>query len=77
MKKCNSCGAMVPDDSRFCSECGSSDIVSIPEEPVVQQPTPAPQPAPTYSQPAPQPAQPADQAPVPPADAAPDDDLPF
>lgn len=56
MKKCNSCGAMVPDDSRFCSECGSSDIVSIPEEPVVQQPTPAPQPAPTYSQPAPQPA---------------------
>ena len=29
------------------------------------------------SQPAPQPAQPAYQAPVPPADAAPDDDLPF
>ena len=50
MKKCNSCGAILPDDSRFCSECGSSDIVSIPEEPVAQQP------APSYPRPDPQPA---------------------
>ena len=56
MRKCNSCGAILPDDSRFCSECGGSDIVSIPEEPVVQQPAPAPQPAPSYPQPDPQPA---------------------
>ncbi|MBQ6065939.1 MAG: zinc-ribbon domain-containing protein [Clostridia bacterium] len=56
MRKCNSCGALLPDDSRFCSECGSSDIVSIPEEPVAQQPAPAPQPAPSYPQPDPQPA---------------------
>ena len=56
MRKCNSCGAILPDDSRFCTECGGSDIVPIPEEPAVQQPAPAPQPAPSYPRPDPQPA---------------------
>ena len=53
MKKCNSCGALVADDSRFCTECGSSDIVPIPvDQP--EQTYPEPQ-APAPQQPAPQP----------------------
>lgn len=70
MKKCNSCGALVADDSRFCSECGSSDIISLPSEapvqppvqPPVNEPAPAaPAAAPSYAQPASQPAQPYEQ----------------
>ena len=56
MKKCNSCGAMVADDSRFCSECGSSDIVPIPEGPAAQQPTDVPPQQPTYTATQPGPA---------------------
>ena len=59
MKKCNSCGSLIPDDSRFCTECGSSDIVPVPVEPAVQPPVgeqPAPQPVPQQPIPQPQPA---------------------
>ena len=42
MKKCNSCGSLIPDDSRFCTECGSSDIVPVPVEPAVQPPVSEP-----------------------------------
>ena len=50
MKKCNSCGAVMADDCRFCAECGSSDIITLPEEPAFRppltEPIPAPQPTP-------------------------------
>ena len=63
MKKCNSCGAILADDNRFCNECGSADIVSILEEPAAQ-PVSAPSPTPS---PAPQtPADPRADAPQPP-----------
>lgn len=60
MKKCNSCGALIPDDSRFCTECGSSDIVSVTNEATVappvneapsSQPYAAPQPSAATQQP--------------------------
>ena len=56
MKKCNSCGAIVADGDRFCSECGSSDTAFIPEEPAVQQPADAPLQQPAYTAPQPDPA---------------------
>lgn len=65
MKKCNTCGAVVADDSRFCCECGSSDIAPLPDEAPVRAPVneptsaapPAAQAAP-YGQPSPPAPQP-------------------
>lgn len=51
MQTCQNCGTQVPDEGRFCPECGSAVGPAIPSaQPVPQgEPQYAPQPAPQYA----------------------------
>ncbi len=56
---CRSCGKQLPDNARFCNQCGEAVrrpvIIPVPE-PAIAEPEPAPDPEPVYEpEPAPEP----------------------